>query len=208
MNDGSIVSAALSARARLARAAKPGSGSVDASGGGRPEPGLIESLRHHLHAGETHYPVRPGMIELRERIAARLINLGLPDHGAEGVLITASEGEALFVTLLALEVFPGGSLRGTGESRHSALLDWLEISVQPDSDATEHELRYHDPRSNVTIQVLGDALFKEAPSLGDPDDILLGTLDAVHGMAPFTLGFVAATPETVTRERPTRIRIP
>ncbi len=199
MNDGSIVSAALSARVRLARAAKPGSGSVDASGGGRPEPGLIESLRHHLHAGETHYPVRPGMIELRERIAARLINLGLPDHGAEGVLITASEGEALFVTLLALEVFPGGSLRGTGESRHSALLDWLEISVQPDSDATEHELRYHDPRSNVTIQVLGDALFKEAPSLGDPDDILLGTLDAVHGMAPFTLGFVAATPETVTK---------
>jgi hypothetical protein len=192
----------------------PGSGSADQYGGGVPEPGLIESLRHHLHAGETHYPVRSGMAELRERIGARLTESGLPDRGAEGVLITASEGEALFVTLLGLAVFPGGSLTGAQKSRYSALLDWLDISVEPESEVSEGGLCYHDPRSQVTIRIIGDALFKNEepsgdlsvddagprnPSLGDPDDVLIGTLDAVDGMAPFTLGFVAAALETVTK---------
>ena len=72
------------------------------NGNGKPQPDTYSVLPGEVHS------------QLWERIAARLINLGLPDHGAEGVLITASEGEALFVTLLALEGFPGGSLRGTG----------------------------------------------------------------------------------------------
>jgi hypothetical protein len=129
----------------------------------------------------------------------------VPDRSAAGVLITASEGEALFVTLLALGVFPGGSLTGPREGRHRVLLDWMEISVKPGAEGVGDGLLYHDPQSHVTIRVLADALFKDVDPtddpavLGDPDDVLIGTLDTVEGMTPFTLGFVAAAPEMVAR---------
>ena len=206
MNDISAVSAALSRRARIASAQGTGPGAVASPGtdvrtarGGLPEPGLIDSLRQHLLAGETHYPVRPGMVELRERLGERLVEIGLPDRGADGVLITASEGEALFVTLLGLDVFPKGSLTGAPGGRHQALLDWLEIPIEPDPDGADVGLRYHDPRSGVSIRVVGDTLFRDHPTVGAPDDILMGTLDALDGMAPFTLGFVAAAPDVVKR---------
>jgi hypothetical protein len=139
------------------------------------------------------------MVELRERIGMRLVELGLPDHGPDGVLITASEGESLFVTLLGLEVFPNGSLTGAPGRRHQALFDWLEIPIEPNPEGEDAGLRYRDPRSGVAIRVLGDTLFSDRPAVGAPNDILIGTLDALDGMAPFRLGFVAAAPDAVKK---------
>jgi len=139
------------------------------------------------------------MVELRERVGARLVELGLPDRGADGVLITASEGEALFVTLLALEVFPDGALIGVAEGRHEALLDWMGITMGPDPEGAAGGVRYRETESGTTIRILGDSLFREAPSVGAAADVLVGTLDALSGMAPFSLGFVAGAPEVVKK---------
>jgi len=203
MTDTSPIAAALSGRARIASGgvAAERNGAPGAVGpGAGPEPGLVESLRHHLHAGETHYPVRPGMTELRERVSGRLTELGLPDRGVEGVLITASEGEALFVALLGLGVFPGGSLTGPVGSRHQALMDWMEIPVDPDPESTDDGLSFHDPASGVTIRVVGAAPFEpgHAGPIAEEDDVVVGQLE-VDQMAPFTLGFAAAEPEQIKR---------
>jgi aminotransferase len=58
-----------------------------------PEP-TLEGLRLALEGGETHYTERPGMRKLRERIARRL---ALPGRGADTVVVTAGEEEALYV---------------------------------------------------------------------------------------------------------------
>ena len=68
-----------------------------------PPAGLIDEVRRHLLDGETHYTTRPGIVDLRRRIAERIeqIGGGSLDHLAS-VLITAGEREALFVILLGL----------------------------------------------------------------------------------------------------------
>ena len=93
----------------------------------RPSAELLASLRHHLLGGETHYPDRPGMAELRRRIGAALPAAGYPERGPDGVLITAGEGESLFVTLLGLGTPPEIRLYGPGGHRHDSLLKWMGV---------------------------------------------------------------------------------
>jgi hypothetical protein len=127
---GTTLAAAISQRARFAVAARSAPLTHEAS---VLDPGLLKSLRHHLLAGETHYPARPGMPELRERIGARLPAIGYTSRDAAGVLVTASEGESLLVTLLALGMVPGGFLVARSGGRHQSLMNWLGVDSGPDA---------------------------------------------------------------------------
>lgn len=184
------VERAISLRARKATdIGRSSSVAVPAIGVG-PDPGLLETLRHHLHAGETHYPARPGMVPLRERLDDRLAELGLPSRGAASVLITASEGEALFVTLLGLGVVPGGTIRGEVSSEHFQLLSWTGVTVL----AAEGD---GEVPSTPKVMVIGATLFSAHLMTIDPTDVVVGSLDGLDGMQPFRLGFVAGDPDTI-----------
>ena len=91
------------------------------------DPGLLDSLRHHLLAGETHYPDRPGMAELRRQVGAALPGVGYPARDADGVLITASEGESMFVALLGLAAGRGTRYTGSPPGRHHRLFRWMGL---------------------------------------------------------------------------------
>ena len=200
MSDASSMDRAISRRARVAVARIRDARVEQGPSLEPPDPGLVASLRHHLLGGETHYPVRPGMVDLRKRVAGRLTRLGLPPRGADSVLITASEGEALFVTILGLDLFPDGSLVGMAGGRHQALLDWMGISIEDESqDTSDGVVRYRVPASGVSVVVLADALFRENPPTCEPDEVLVGSFSSLVGMAPFTLGFAAAEPDVVKR---------
>ncbi len=198
--------------------------------------GLLDGLRHHLLAGETHYPDRPGMGELRRRVGAALPAAGFPAREPDGVLITAGEGESLFATLLGLGEGEGTSIVGKTGGRHQRLLDWMRVRVtepgaEADPEAAFRLIEYeegasvpedgnaaHDP-GLPQVHAIGSRLFAEAdararsasaapigvsPSAEGPgagasaptgalaDAIVIGSLDGVDGMQPFSLGFVAA----------------
>ena len=231
---GNPVSAAIARRARLAVAARF---ATDAGGtrddaatadptpapGGTPfDPALLESLRHHLLAGETHYPERPGMSDLRERIGARLPAIGYTARKANGVLVTASEGESLLVTLLGLGLVPGGLLLAERGGRHQPLLDWLGVDCAPDprTEAAAGATRYREVGSlagpapapshggsGSMIEATGGLLFEDHPSETarkeasneDRDPIVIGDLSGLRRLGPFRLGFVAADPDMLTK---------
>ena len=185
------VEAALSSRARAAL--KAGRGSVQGTpapvaAATIPVPGLLDSLRHHLLAGETHYPDRPGMAELRRLVGNALPRVGYPGRGPDGVLITASEGESLFVALLGVGLDAEVRFLGDADG-HGPLRQWMNAR----------------DKGGTTIYALGDRLFAAdaAPhDRGHADDdldnaIVIGSLDGLHTMRPFRLGFVAAPPETL-----------
>ena len=189
------VEAALSSRARTALEAGRGNihgtpaGAAAAATAAAPAPELLDSLRHHLLAGETHYPDRPGMVELRRLVGAALPRIGYPARGPDGVLITASEGESLFVTLLG--VGPDADVRFlAGADEHDPLRRWMRAA--PGDGGT-------------TVHAVGDRLFAvDAPPFdrGHADDdlgnvIVIGSLDGLRAMRPLRLGFVAAPPETL-----------
>ena len=173
-----------------------------------PSAALLTSLRHHLLAGETHYPDRPGMVELRRRVGAALPGSGYPERGPDGVLITAGEGESLFVTLLGLGTPPEIRLSGPGGHRHDSLLKWMGVR------AAEPGSRDGDNATDPEIHLIGDRLFGPAPAAAihpgaagppaptaptpaTPAPIVIGSLDGLSGMHPFRLGFVAAPPEVL-----------
>lgn len=209
--------AAISKRAQLAVA-----GQADKGTPTREEPALdrtlIESLRHHLLAGETHYPERPGMPALRERIGARLPVIGYAPRATDEVLVTTSEGESLLVTLLGLKMVPGGFLKAQRGGRHQLLLDWLGVHSGPDvrKDTSTSFARYQEaasllrpdsisPEAESTpmIDAIGDLLFSkqssgnlppEAPN-EHPNTIVIGNLAGLPGLDRFSLGFVTADRE-------------
>jgi len=197
---------------RMDTAAPAASGRQHASQA--PSAELLDSLRHHLLAGETHYPDRPGMVELRRLVGAALPGIGYPQRDPDGVLITTSEGESLFVTLLGLGAGKGTRFTGSAPGRHQVLFDWMGLA-RTESDAAA-SLHYRDTtqngeagakthsrldRSVPCVHTVGDSLFgSEARTLrGDAPAslIVIGSLDGLGGMHPFRLGFVAAEPRTL-----------
>ncbi len=80
--------------------------------------GILAGVRQALLSGETHYTARPGIPELRAKVAERL---ALSDRTADEVIITSGEREAIFVARLALgldplsfqEVLPSSMIVGT-----------------------------------------------------------------------------------------------
>ncbi len=187
MEQVSAVELALAWRARTALEACRGSVHGAPATVPAPAPELLDSLRHHLLAGETHYPDRPGMVELRRLVGAALPDAGYPARGPDGVLITAGEGESLFVTLLGVGLDAEVRFLG-GVDEHERLRRWMRAA--PGDGGT-------------TVHAVGDRLFAAdaAPDdRGHADDdlgnvIVIGSLDGLHAMGPLRLGFVAAPPE-------------
>ena len=205
------VERALASRARVALEA--GRGDADGTTVA-PAPDLLESLRHHLLAGETHYPDRPGMVELRRLVGAALPGIGYPERGPDGVLITGSEGESLFVTLLGLGAGKGTRFTGSTPGRHQALLDWMGLArAESDAAAALHyrdmtedrapgpPMDSHIDHSVPCVHAVGGSLFgpRNRTLRGDlpANPIVIGSLDGLDGMRPFGLGFVAAEPGTL-----------
>lgn len=222
---GSAVEAAVSQRARTA---VESFASVESAQSPTParlslSKGLLAGLRHHLLAGETHYPDRPGMGELRRRAGEALPRVGLPAREPDGVLITQGEGESLFATILGLGGGEGAAIVAHAGGRHQRLLDWMRVRViEPGSEAASgteaafHLIEYEagaaiPENGNVShtpeltrVHAIGDRLFaghddqpssaaESAESGGDPDTIVIGSLDGLEGMHPFSLGFVATS---------------
>lgn len=239
--EGSAVEAVVSQRGRAAimsfRASESGAPPASARSG--PSEGLLSGLRHHLLAGETHYPDRPGMGELRRRVGAALPSVGFPACEPDGVLITQGEGESLFATILGLGGGEGAAIVGRAGGRHQRLLDWMRVRViEPGSgaaseaDAAFHLIQYDEgaaipENGNVSgdlegpqVHAIGDRLFGGSDSESPPSDasgassspaagavsspspdseeaptdtIVIGSLDGLEGMHPFSLGFVATS---------------
>lgn len=61
---------------------------------------ILEGVHDALLSGETHYTDRPGMRELREKVAATL------GRTADEIIITTGDREARFVIRLAFEEAP------------------------------------------------------------------------------------------------------
>lgn len=207
----SAVEKALAWRARAALESARGEGDGTNV---TPAHSLLDSLRHHLHAGETHYPDRPGMVELRRLVGAALPGIGYPRRDPDGVLITTSEGESLFVTLLGLGAGKGTRFTGSAPGRHQALFDWMGLG-RAGSDAAA-SFHYRDTTNSTETEPQTDSLLDQpVPCVhtvggslfgsqgwtlrGDipANPIVVGSLDGLDGMLPFRLGFVAAEPQTL-----------
>jgi DNA-binding transcriptional MocR family regulator len=185
----------------------------------RPLPdGLRDHLRKHLAGGETHYTTRPGLTELRSAIGREIHHRGGPDRNAEDVIVTHGEGEALFVTLLGLEVGLGAKIALEGPCRHLGLLDLLGIRVvgSDDPEAANAHAFYREAGEAVgqaapvagderfEVLALADLLFSERAgdldlSLVSNRAICVGHLDSLPGLDHFRMGFVAGPADLVKR---------
>ena len=83
---------------------------------------IIAGVRQALLSGETHYTARPGIPELRAKVADRL---ALSDRTADEVIITSGEREAIFVARLALGLDPLSFQEGLPTSTIVGTLDEL-----------------------------------------------------------------------------------
>ena len=113
-------------------------------------------------------------------------------------------GEAVFVTMLGLDLVPGGRVSGEKGLHHQKLFDWLGIDGCGAEDMgisiAYRELRggasmgSSSVRFETEICALGDTLFgEEVTGLKfSPSTILLGSLSSLLGKHGFDLGFVSA----------------
>lgn len=173
----------LTARSQVALDARSDRGGGELS---PPDPQLLDTIERYLLDGETHYPVRPGMTELREAVDERLSVLGAMTRGPGSVLICASAGEALFVTILGLGHFGGGTLWGTIGDVHEPLLQWTGVTVVKEDPGGDEPY----------VRDLGSRLFSDERIGVRPDELIIGDLGGLE-MAPFNLGFVAGPPALV-----------
>ena len=166
--------------------------------GGVPE-WLRARVRDALAAGETHYTDRPGIPELRRALALPFSSMGL-ERGADEVVVTSGEKEALFVSLLALALGPGDAAVAFGRCAHEELFELL--GFHPASSTSRPRLRYTElvetppdwsSREAPLIVNLGSGVLGDLPRwIVEDDPIVLGNLDALPGLASFRVGFVCA----------------
>jgi len=65
--------------------------------------GLIERVTHHMHAGHNQYPPMQGVTLLRERLAAKTLELqGASYDAASEITVTAGGTEAIFAAISAV----------------------------------------------------------------------------------------------------------
>ncbi len=162
---------------------------------GAPTAGLLDELRSHLLAGETHYTTRPGIVALRERIAARIVAAGGPQYDPRTeIVVTAGEGEAVLAAALGCGAGEGAAVRMVGDDSLTVLLESLGIELIGREGKT--------PRATeaTKIQVMGAAGFGEPPTAWasiDGDSVVVGTLDGVAGMSAYGVGYAAGPGEAM-----------
>jgi aspartate/methionine/tyrosine aminotransferase len=175
---------------------------------------LRACLARHLAAGETHYTTRPGMVPLRRRIATLLVELGGPPRAEDGVVVTAGEGESLYVTLLSLEIGPGAVVASVDPGPHRLLFDLMDIRLVRPSDAnatgasatftrlgTGHSVSESAVGCSIVAMGSGLASGGDNKSLIEvaDDALILGDLNGFAGLDHFHLGFVAGPPDRIKR---------
>tara|TARA_B100000586_G_C20067141_1_gene409007 strand:+ start:357 stop:1085 length:729 start_codon:yes stop_codon:yes gene_type:complete len=202
-NKVSTVAEALSERAKVALSGHS-KNRFQAKGSVQIPQGLVDSLRHHLENGETHYPDRPGMLQLRKRIGKEVGKYLDGTRDESEVLITASEGEAVFVTILGLDLVPGGCILGSEGLLHQELFDWMGIEIRRLEDRST-SIAYWELNTKMGVKSCKGDLDTEIYAFGDilfgeeieglklkPDTIVVGSLSSVLGIHGFDLGFVSA----------------
>jgi aspartate/methionine/tyrosine aminotransferase len=173
---------------------------------GAPEP-IWRAVRAALVSGETHYTPRPGLLALRRKIAEEIAGRGGPTYDpAKAVVVTAGEQEALFTTLLGLAPGPGEFLLAArADCRHLPLFGLLGL-VPRQGSGSGARFVYREagfPSSDFELPEifnLGDGLASKGalPSWDVARAVVVGSLDALPGVASFRVGFVAGA-ETVMR---------
>jgi hypothetical protein len=207
--------------ADVAESGHPGSGQV------RIPPFILTALKESLLSGETHYTVRPGMPELRKRIAKEISFLGGPRYDSiDNVLITNGDSESLFVTLLGLRLNQGEVVVADDQIRHRPLFGIFDLRPQKASKqwipTRDVQFIYRERESSLATQkaLLQLALDQDLPdflNLGDSlasshslkippasiqHTLISGNLNALPGISVFQVGYLLG-PEALIR----RIRV-
>ena len=93
---------------------------------------VLATVRTALLGGETHYTNRPGIPELRQRLAEEVERLGGPSYDSDSIVVTNSEREALSVILLAMRFELGEVLVSAADtSRHAPLFRLCQLCPIP-----------------------------------------------------------------------------
>lgn len=179
---------------------------------------MLSAIERALLDGETHYTVRPGVPELRRRIARAVVDAGGPtpdaDDPMDNVLITSDVSEALFVVLLGLGLSPGSVLVSSKDNfRHTGLFSLMGMEMTSAFDAKDvapHvNLVYREWDSDIGAQerALSMARSRNCPDIVDLDSSLwprtstplpphlartlfTGNLDALNGLSTFRVAFL------------------
>lgn len=179
---------------------------------------MLAAVERALLGGETHYTVRPGVPELRRRIARAVVVAGGPTPDAEdpmeNVLITSDVSEALFVVLLGLGLSPGTVLVSSKDNcRHAGLFSLMGMEMTSTFDTKDVvppiNLVYRDWDSDIGSQerALSVASARNCPDIVDLDSslwsrtsmslpphldrtVFMGNLDALSGLSTFRVAFL------------------
>lgn len=187
---------------------------------------ILKSLEESLQSGETHYTVRPGMPELRERIAQEISLSGGPGYDSiDSVLITNGDSESLFVTLLGLKLHEGEAVVAPDQIRQQPLLEFFDLrsrpATQPMAPTPNIRLVYREREASPAVQEelaqfaqdqdvpdflnLGDALASshnlKIPPVSARHTLLAGTLDALPGIPVFRVGYLLGSEAYMSRIR-------
>ncbi len=207
---------------------------VDAAESGHPgsnqvriPPFILTAIEKSLLSGETHYTPRPGMPELRKRIAKEISLLGGPRYDSvDNALITNGDSESLFVTLLGLRLRQGEVVVAADQIRHQQLFGIFDLRPHKASKqlVPTQDVRfvYREKESSLATQEavvqlavnqnlpdflsLGDALASshslKIPPTSTQHTLISGTLNALPGISAFRVGYLLG-PEALIR----RIRV-
>lgn len=161
---------------------------------------ILSAIEAALRGGDTHYTARPGLIELRTAVTARIARCGGPTlDPATDIVITAGEEEAMFVAIFALGLAGTTCVVQTRQpGRHASLFAALNVSTSERGRATsvyrDIDQIAEEPASGASeIVDAGDLVAAGAswPAVDPgPRTLIIGSLDALPGVGTFRVGFV------------------
>lgn len=189
-------------------------------------PFILTALEESLSSGETHYTERPGIPELRQRIAREIHHLGGPRYDSiDNVLITNGENESLFVTILGLGLIRGEVANSAELLRHRSLFEFFDLrphtDLSPLLSSQDVRFIYRESESSFEVQEtlvklaidqnlpdflnLGDAvgsshIFK-FPPISYQHTLLAGSLNALPGIEIFQTGYLLGPEALMNRIR-------
>jgi aspartate/methionine/tyrosine aminotransferase len=170
-----------------------------------------EAAREALTRGETHYTDRPGILPLRQNVAAALTKMfGIAVDAKNGVVVTCGGTEARFVAVQQL-LAPGGTLVALSHPERVAaacLIRGVTLAGPNDAvsgDAVVVYLAGDTPHAVAdaylarakahgwAIVFEADAGGRHPATLGYGDQtITIGSIGLAHGMGSWRLGYLAA----------------